>query len=289
MEAGRRTPNAASIVPAAVSGDDALAVARRCVEEGGRIALDMFRKPQDIAIKGRGNIVTEADLAVEDHVARILAREFPDHALFSEESHPAGTDVAEGWTWVLDPLDGTRNYASGIPFFCVNLALCYIGEPVLAVTYDPNHNEMFHALKGQGARLNGQPVRTSEKAALQASVLGIDMGYDDVRAGYMLELARALWPGMQSVRIPGSAALGMAYAACGRYDLFVHNNVFPWDIAAGILLVREAGGIITDRDGGPVSIFSEGIIAGGSRVHSDFLRRTSGRPWRQSGEEGGRT
>ena len=259
------------------------------MEEGGRIALDMFRKPQQIGVKGRGNVVTEADLAVEAHVARILAHEFPGHSLFSEESHPAGTDVAEGWTWVLDPLDGTRNYASGIPFFCVNLALCYGGEPVLGMTYDPNHGELFHAVKGQGAWLNGEPSRASDKPALRASVLGIDMGYDDVRAGYMLDIVRALWPGMQSVRIPGSAALGMAYAACGRYDLFVHNNVFPWDIAAGILLAREAGDTITDRDGGPASIFSEGIIAGGSQVHSDFLRLTAGKPWRQSGEEGGRT
>jgi fructose-1,6-bisphosphatase/inositol monophosphatase family enzyme len=256
------------------------------VEEGGRIALEMFRRPQNIDVKGRGNIVTEADFAVEAHVARILAREFPSHALFSEESHPLSERVAEGWTWVLDPLDGTRNYASGIPFFCVNLALCHRGEPVVGLTYDPIHGDLFHAVRGQGARLNGEPIHASDKATLQASVLGIDMGYDDVRAGYMLDLVRALWPGMQSVRIPGSAALGTAYAACGRYDLFAHNNVFPWDIAAGILLVREAGGTVTDRDGGPVSIFSEGIIAGGGRAHADFLRLTAGRPWRQGRMEG---
>jgi fructose-1,6-bisphosphatase/inositol monophosphatase family enzyme len=96
----------------------------------------------------------------------------------------------------------------------------------------------------------------------------------------MLKLLQGLWPGVQSVRIPGSAALGLAYAACGRYDLFVHNCLFPWDVAAGILLVREAGGAITDREGGAVSIHSEGVIAGGVPAHADFLRLAAGRPWR---------
>jgi len=110
--------------------------------------------------------------------------------------------------------------------------------------------------------------------------MGFDMGYDDVRAGHMLSLLHELWPGMQSVRIQGSAALGLAYAACGRYDLFAHNCVFPWDVAAGILLVQEAGGVISDRDGGPMTIQSEGVIAGGPLVHADFLRLARGRPWR---------
>jgi fructose-1,6-bisphosphatase/inositol monophosphatase family enzyme len=128
-----------------------------------------------------------------------------------------------------------------------------------------------------------QACRVSDKPSLQASVLGFDMGYDDRRAAHMLALLRELWPGMQSVRIPGSAALGLAYAACGRYDLFVHHYLFPWDLAAGILLVREAGGVITDRDGSPIRIDSEGVVAGGTAVHADFLRRASSRPWRDEG------
>jgi myo-inositol-1(or 4)-monophosphatase len=266
-------------LPVARSGDDAETVARRCLVEGGRLALERFRQPQSVSVKGRGNLVTQVDLAIETHIERTLAEEFPEHAFLSEESNPA-VSAAQGWTWVVDPLDGTRNYVSGIPFFCINVALCLGGEPVAAWTYDPVHEELFWARKGEGAWLGDQPVHVSKKESVQASVIGFDMGYDDTRAGHMLSLMRALWPGMQAIRIPGSAALGLAYAACGRYDLFTHNLLYPWDLAPGILLVREAGGVITDRDGGPISLYSEGAIAGGRSVHEDFLRLAAGRPWR---------
>jgi fructose-1,6-bisphosphatase/inositol monophosphatase family enzyme len=281
-------------------------VARRCAEEGGRLALERFRKPQEVSVKGRGNLVTATDVDIERLIQSTLGREYPQHAVLSEETSgerdtrqetrdraavlrvPSPVSrLGSGWTWVVDPLDGTRNYVSGIPFFCVNVALCHRGEPVVAVTHDPVHGETFWAEKGGGARLSGgqapgsdQPCRVSDKPSLQASVLGFDMGYNDQRAAHMLALLSELWPGMQSVRIPGSAALGLAYAACGRYDLFVHHYLFPWDLAAGILLVREAGGVITDRDGSPIRIESEGVVAGGSAVHADFLRRAGSRPWR---------
>jgi fructose-1,6-bisphosphatase/inositol monophosphatase family enzyme len=185
----------------------------------------------------------------------------------------------------VDPIDGTRNYVSGIPFWCVNIALCCRGEPVVSVTHDAVHGETFWAEKGAGTFLSGgqaspegQPCHVSDKPSLQASVLGFDLGYDDKRGGQMLALLLELWPGMQSVRIPGSAALGLAYAACGRYDLFAHHYLFPWDVAAGILLVREAGGVITDRDGARCNR-QQGAVAGGAAAHADFMRRVGSRPW----------
>jgi len=281
-------------LPVSTSGATALQVARRCVEEGGRLALERFRRPQEVSVKGRGNLVTATDVDIERLIQSTLAREYPQHAILSEETpslEPRTSSLdAREWTWVVDPLDGTRNYVSGLPCFCVNVALCHRGEPVVAVTHDPVHRETFWAEKGGGARLSSgqgpgsdQPCRVSDKPSLQASVLGFDMGYDDQRAAHMLALLSELWPGMQSVRIPGSAALGLAYAACGRYDLFVHHYLFPWDLAAGILLVREAGGVITDRDGSPIRIESEGVVAGGATVHADFLRRAGSRPWRDGG------
>jgi len=281
-------------LPVSTSGATALQVARRCADEGGRLALKRFRKPQEVSVKGRGNLVTATDVDIERLIQSVLAREYPQHAVLSEETADLEARdsklEAREWKWVVDPLDGTRNYVSGLPFFCVNVALCRQGEPVVAVTHDPIHGETFWAEKGAGTRLSGrqasggeQPCRVSDKPSLQASVLGFDMGYDDRRAAHMLALLRELWPGMQSVRIPGSAALGLAYAACGRYDLFVHHYLFPWDLAAGILLVREAGGVITDRDGSPIRIESEGVIAGGAAVHADFLRRAGSRPWRDEG------
>jgi fructose-1,6-bisphosphatase/inositol monophosphatase family enzyme len=240
-----------------------------------------------VSVKGRGNLVTETDVDIERLIQEILDREYPDHGVLSEET--AGLESrdseleAREWLWVVDPLDGTRNYVSGIPFFCVNVALCHHGEPVVAVTHDPCHGETFWAEKGGGAFVNAEPIRASDKPSVRASVVGVDLGYDDWRAARMLELVADIWPGMQSVRIPGSAALGLAYAACGRYDLFAHHNLFPWDVAAGILLVREAGGAITDRDGGPASIYSEGVVAGGKDAHADLLRLAAGRPWRDDG------
>ena len=265
-------------LPLSRSGRTAPEVARRCAQEGARIVMEGLGKAQDVRAKGRGNIVTAADLASERAIQEILAVEYPDHSVLSEET--AATARSEGWTWVVDPLDGTRNYLSGIPMFCINIALCHNAEPLLGLTFEPVRGEEFFALSGGGAFLNERPIRASTKESVMASVLAIDMGYDDARAGRALSLVRELWPGMQSLRVIGSAALGLAYAACGRFDLFVHHMLYPWDVAAGMLLVREAGGAITDRDGGPVGIRSEGVIAGAPGAHADFLRLAAGRVWR---------
>jgi myo-inositol-1(or 4)-monophosphatase len=285
-------------LPISTSGLSTLQVARRCAEEGGRLALERFRRPQDVSVKGRGNLVTATDVDIERLIQDILAREYPQHAVLSEET--AGVDVGGSnlevreWMWVVDPLDGTRNYVSGIPFWCVNVALCHQGEPVVAVTHSAVHGETFWAQEGVGAYLSGgqdntqdRPCRVSEQPSLQASVLGFDLGYDDQRGAQMLAILRELWPGMQAVRITGSAALGLAYAACGRYDIFVHHYLFPWDLAAGILLVREAGGVITEHDGSPARVDSEGVVAGGAAAHADFLRRAGSRRWRDEEVAGG--
>lgn len=249
---------------------NALDVACAAAREAGRIALDAFRRPQRVETKGRGNLVSETDFAIERFLHETFAREFPDHAILSEET--ASTTALDGWVWVIDPLDGTRNFVSGIPFFCVNIALCYDGVPVVAVTCDPNQDECYSAERGRGARLNDAPMRASGAPTVLQSVLGFDLGYDDDLGRGVLQLIHELFPGAQSVRIPGSAALGLAYAACGRYDLFVHHCLFPWDIAAGILLVQEAGGVITDHLGAPIEIASPSVIAGAPRAHADFLR-----------------
>lgn len=267
--------NGPAVAPLSSTGRSLLEVARSCAAEAAEIALARFRRPQQVEVKGRGNLVSRADLEIEARVHEILAREFPQHAVLSEET---AADVGtEGWVWVVDPVDGTRNYVSGIPFFCVNIALCYEGQPILAVTFDPCHEETFWAEAGRGAWVDDERLHASVKPTVQDSVLGVDLGYSDELGKEMLHLVHELFPGMQSVRIPGSAALGLAYAAAGRYDLFVHNYVFPWDLAAGILLVQEAGGIITDRRGGPVTLHSSGVIAGGRAVHADFLRIESER------------
>lgn len=257
-------------LPRAASGRAAIEVARTSAQEAGKVVLARFRQPQDVGVKGRGNLVTQTDLEVETKLTEELRREFPDHRVLSEES-AADTDTA-GWVWVIDPVDGTRNFVSGIPFFCVNIALCHDGRPVLAVTHDPNHDETFWAERGGGAWVNDRPARASDAPSVRESVVGVDLGYDDRRGQAALQLVRLLHPGLQCVRTPGSAALGLAYAACGRFDLFMHNDLSPWDVAAALLLLSEAGGTVTDRDGNPATLRSRAVVAGGQEVHADFMR-----------------
>jgi len=180
----------------------------------------------------------------------------------------------------VDPIDGTKNFSAGIPFFCTNLALCKDGVPQLALTYDPVRREEFLAVRGRGLTVNRSPAYASARSTVLESVLGMDAGFDDARGARIFEIMVRIWPGVQAIRIPGSAALGIAYAACGRFDLFVHHCLYPWDIAAGLLLVAEGGGLITDRDGEPATLFSDSTIAGGPGVHADFRRLTAGLPWR---------
>jgi fructose-1,6-bisphosphatase/inositol monophosphatase family enzyme len=259
-------------VPLAASGATAIHVARRCAHEGGAIALQRFRGDRTVSVKGRGNVVTDADIAVELRIKEIIREEFPHHAVLSEETSST-TDPRRGWVWVIDPIDGTKNYSMGVPFWCVSVALCCDGEPVAGVTYDAVHNETFHAERGGGAFLDDAAVVSSDQADVQSSIIGVDLGYDDARGREQIALIGRIFPAVQTVRILGSAALGVTYAACGRLDLFTHVNLAPWDLAAGMLLVRESGGAIFDRAGAPATITSGTVVAGGRRVVADFLSR----------------
>jgi fructose-1,6-bisphosphatase/inositol monophosphatase family enzyme len=259
-------------IPCGRSGAKAMDVAWRCVREGGAIALARFRGERTIDVKGRGNVVTDADLEVELRIKTILQAEFPEHAILSEETS-ADTDPTRGWVWVLDPIDGTKNYSVGIPFWCVNLALCNDGDPLLGITYDPSHDEAFWAVAGEGAWCNDARAYASKAPNVDSSIIGVDLGYDDERGSGQIALMGRIFPNVQSIRILGSAALGFAYAASGRLDLFTHMNISPWDIAAGILIMREAGGTASDRNGGPMLVTSRTFVAGGRAAHDDFVRR----------------
>ena len=259
-----------SVIPVATSGRTALEIARASAREAGERVRAQFKLPKEVTVKGRGDLVTKTDLEIEAYLQQTLVQEFPEHRVLSEET-AADTDTA-GWVWVIDPIDGTRNFVSGVPFFCISLALCHDGEPVVAVTHDPNQNEAFWAERGHGAWVNDEPLRASSQPTVEASVLGFGLGYDDQRARALLELLHRLYPDVQTLRDLGSAALGLAYAAAGRHDLFIHSHLFAWDIAAGILLVREAGGVITDGTGLDPSLASQSVIAGGQQAHADFLR-----------------
>jgi fructose-1,6-bisphosphatase/inositol monophosphatase family enzyme len=265
-------------IPRAASGATAIDVAWRCARDAGALALAQFRSTQAISSKGHRNVVTETDVACELLIKGILAEEYPAHAILSEET-ASDTDASSGWTWVVDPIDGTKNYSIGLPFWCVNVALCHDGEPVVGLTYDPNHGEGFWAIRDEGAFCNEAKITASEKADVFSAVLSMDLGYDDELGSSQLRLLSRIFPAVQGFRITGSAALGMAYAACGRVDLYVHRNISPWDVAPGILLIGEAGGVATEPDGSPMRITSKEFAAGGRGVHADFLSRYAGDGW----------
>ncbi len=266
-------------IPKSSSGRTALEVVQEVALKAGDLLVKRFSEPMEISLKGRGNIVTDVDLLVEKEVMALLSREYPEFALLGEESAAVRAD--EGYVWIIDPLDGTRNYASGTPFFSVVIALAHEGDVLLGVNYDPIRREMFMAQKGKGAYVNQKPISVSQKTRLEDCILGFDLGYNNEKALYALKLLEALWPGMQTIRIMGSSALGISYAAAGRIDLYFHQALEPWDVATGLLLVKEAGGVITDKNGGPAGLYSDGWIASNAILHQEFLKQTEGLEWRK--------
>ena len=267
-------------IPFGMSGRTAMEVARSIALEAGNPLVERFHQEMKITVKGRGDIVTDVDTFVESKILNCLREEFPAMGLLGEES--AGADFGSGYVWIIDPLDGTRNYASGIPFFSLVIGLVRNGEVLLGLNYDPLLREMFYAERGKGAFLNGKPISVTEKPSINECIIGFDLSYDDQGAANTMDVILSLWPGMQSARIMGSAALGISYVAAGRTDLYFHHQLKPWDQVAGIILLEEAGGIITDRNGRGISVSSDGLIASSENIHTEFLQRTTGLKWRDS-------
>jgi myo-inositol-1(or 4)-monophosphatase len=266
-------------LPEAPRGQNALQLAEHLAREAGALIRDAAQLDRPHENKGRANLVTATDHASEALIIAGIEEAFPAHAILSEETR-SDTNWEHGYVWVIDPLDGTRNFVSGIPLYCVNIALCLDGTPLLGATYDIHRDVCVSGGTGLGVRANGRPVEASTAPDLASSVITADLGYYDARALLMLETVHSVLPEIQAVRIIGSAALGLAWAASGLSDLTMHSLIFPWDIAAGIALVTEAGGTFRDRDGGPPRLDSEGIVAGSPAVVSEFFARFGERPWR---------
>jgi len=264
-------------LPESRTGGAALEVVTGAASEAGRILKDHYQGEKRISYKpGRSNIVTDVDVLSEETIKALLREAYPDFGIVAEESDEVASDSP--YSWVIDPLDGTRNYAHGVPHFCVAIALTRDGDVVLGVIHDPVRGETFSVEKGQGAFLNGSSIAVSRRTSLQASLVGFDMGYSVERGREMLEVANALWPGVEAVRVMGSAALGLAYAACGRLDLYINLSLSAWDLAAGMLLIREAGGLVTDPNGQPATTASTSIVAANEAIHGEFMgRRVRGR------------
>ena len=272
------TNHTASPIPTTADGRSALGVALEATRTAGEIIRGGWNSDRQITFKGRADIVTDIDVAAEKAVLEILTSAFPDFGILAEESQPVSG--SSPFRWVVDPLDGTRNYAHSIPHFCTIVALAEGDDIVAGVVYDPVREETFTAAKGQGAFLNGDRISVTETSELSRSLLSFDLGYVDEKAALAIDMLRSLWPGMYSVRMMGSAGLGVAYAASGRVDLFFHHSLSPWDIAAGLILTREAGGRIVDRQGNEAGLFSPSVICSSPVLIDGFLAATDGLPWR---------
>ena len=249
-------------LPRSASGLTALAVCETAARRAGELALERFRTEIEVSLKGRANVVTDVDLASERIIIDYVTGEYPDFGILSEESAPVAGDAP--YTLVADPIDGTRNFAEGIPHFCVVVAIARGDRVVAGVTYDPVRDELFAAQEGHGASLNGERMAVSDRQDIGDAVVGFDLGYDFDQAGKLLEMASGLWPRTQAYRLMGSSALSIAYAASGRLDFYLHHSLSPWDIASGILLASEAGAQVLDQ-----------------RTLGQFLEMTEGYAWRK--------
>ena len=257
-------------LPVSRSGKEAIDIACEAARKAGEVLRAHFREERQVRYKGRANIVTDVDLKAEKAIVSLLQTEYPDHNIISEESDPINTGSA--FTWILDPLDGTNNYSFGIPFFSTVIAFKNSVDVMVGMVYDPLRDELFAAEKGKGARLNGNGISVTQKTKVQDSLIGLDLGYVEENGRRLLKFIAGLWPKMYAFRIMGSAALGMAYASCGRLDLYFHALVYPWELACGQLLVTEAGGVVSDWEGQPVSDGESSIIASNKAIHAGFLR-----------------
>lgn len=228
---------------------NAITVAMQAARQAGELARRQFRQPQEIARKGPADPVTQADRDAEAIVVSMVRQAFPDHGFLGEEGNRS--QVSAEYVWVVDPIDGTRNYSHGIPFFCTSVALTRKHQTIVGVIYDPMRDEMFHAELGKGAYLNGERIHVSRTSVLSEALLSLSLvpvQYVD-NAHLALPMLVRLQPLVESVRVMGSAALHLAYVACGRLDITYQDSLHSWDMLAGALLVQEAGGIITDFAG----------------------------------------
>ena len=245
-------------------------VALKAVKEGGAILMQHFGRIQSIDHKGAIDLVTEADRQSEQRIIQIINNSYPDHRILAEETGDSGN--FSSFKWIIDPLDGTTNYAHTYPCFCVSLAIEHEGELIYGMVYDPLRQELFTGEKGEGAYLNGKMIKVSSTRELNQSLLCTGFPYDvrDDIEGNLLNFSNFLSKS-QAVRRDGSAALDLCYVAAGRFDGFWEQKLFPWDMAAGSLLITEAGGELSNFKGEKSIIYDEEIVASNGIIHHQMI------------------
>lgn len=253
-------------------------VAIAAATRAGELLREAFNRTKQLRFKeGIHNIVTDSDIASEELIIATIREHFPDHSILTEET--GSHETSSPCRWIIDPLDGTVNFAHGVPIFSVSIAAEVSGSIVVGVVFHPMLNELFVARRGGGAFLNGSPIRVSDCERLADAFLVTGFPYNitsfpEFRDWHFSELVRRGIP----IRRLGSSALDLAYVAAGRFDGFWEVGLNPWDIAAGVLLVEEAGGTVTNYDGSPHTLHSRTIVATNGKIHREFIEFLSGEP-----------
>ncbi len=244
--------------------------ARTLACEAGKLLAEKLTRHNPIFYKGTIDLVTEADRMSETFILAEISRRYPEHGILSEES--AAKNEQAAMRWIIDPLDGTTNYAHGFPFFCVSIAFERDGIVELGVIYDPTRDDLFTASRAGGAWLNGKQLKVSTVNDLSRSLLATGFPYDiRVSKENNLNYFNAMAVNAQAIRRPGAAALDLAYLASGRIDGFWELKLKPWDTAAGCLMVEEAGGVISDMKGGKWDLYSLGLVGSNGLIHGQMM------------------
>ena len=251
-----------------------LATAVDIVLRAGEIQLARQESGFTISKKGAIDLVTEVDLECERMCRAVIAERFPGHDVLAEEMGSVPTERAPSrWRWIFDPLDGTTNYAHGLPIYCASLGLEIDGQREVAAVYDPSRRELFTAERGGGAFLNGTPLAVSATTAVSEALLVTGFPYDvHQNSAPLVELFALFLSRSRAVRRLGSAALDLCYVAAGRFDAFWEQHLKPWDVAAGALIVEEAGGRVTGMDGAPFDAAAAHLVASNGHIHDEMAR-----------------
>ena len=252
--------------------DDYMRVCEAAVRAGGQVVQDWAGR-FDVHKKGPADLVTQADFASQEVVRKTVLTAFPDHSLLGEEGDASqGPAARTEYRWIVDPLDGTTNYVHGVPHYCVSLALERNGRLLVGAVYDPVLDECFTAIVGRGARLNGRPIHASGVSALSEALAAVGFPPNMPPDAPDLRLFLAMLPHCQGIRRTGSSALNLCYLAAGRFDLYWSYSTRIWDVAAGVLIVCEAGGRVTAPDGGEFSLEEAHFLAAATQELHGRLR-----------------
>jgi myo-inositol-1(or 4)-monophosphatase len=233
------------------------------------LIIERYPRKRHISYKGFRDLVTETDIVAENAILELVSRRFPGHAVLSEETQ--GEVIGEGTTWVVDPLDGTSNFAHGVPIFSVSIGVLERGEPVLGVVYDPMRDHLFLAQRGAGASLNDRPLKVSSVSHLGESLIGLDWARSPEDRREVLSNLGRVAPRCHTVRMMGSAALGLTYVAAGWLDGYFHLALRPWDSSAAVLLIAEAGGCCTTFEDQPYAVTSPRCAGTNGSIHRQLI------------------